>query len=431
MESKWPSPLLAQVVVSPRIAPSLVMEMKTHGAAGIVAEAGGTTSHGALLARSLGVPAVTGIPDVMRSVLAGDDLIVDGTTGCVVVRPSPESLARYAEQAKDVERRRTDFIRFRERVAETADGVRIRIMANVALGVDIALAKENRADGIGLYRTEFPFIVREGFPTRDEQVEIYRKAYDAFPDGPIALRLLDLAGDKFVPTTDVGASPSAFHGYRSIRVLYDYPHLLRDQVQAFVIAAGQRPLRILVPMVSSLDDVSRIKLMIAQAIGELSGPEVQRQPLIGAMIEVPAAVELAADLAAEVDFLSIGTNDLIQYTLVVDREDSRMTSPRDAYHPAILRMLQRTVSAVHSAAKEVSVCGEMAARPDLAAFLVAIGVDALSVSPRAIPELKQALAGVHLKPLVLAAPKISACRNASESERMLRECLAAFGDART
>ena len=424
MVSRFPSPLLAQVVVSPRVAPSLVMESKTRGAAGIVAEAGGATSHGALLARSLGVPAVTGIPHVMRSVFAGDEMIVDGTTGRVVVRPTPDSLARYQQQAEDVERRRTEFIRYRERVTKTADGVLIRLQANVALGVDITLAKENRAEGIGLYRTEFPFIVREGFPTRDEQVEIYRKAYDSFPEGPIAFRLLDLAGDKFVPTTEIGGSAGAFHGYRSIRVLYDYPDLLRDQVQAFAIAAGRQPLRILVPMVSSLEDVSRIKLMIKSAIAELSGIDVQREPLIGVMVEVPAAVELAADLAAEVDFLSIGTNDLIQYTLVVDREDSRMTSPRDAYHPAILRMLRRTVSAVHSAGKEVSVCGEMAARPDLAAFLVAIGVDALSVSPRAIPELKQALAAVHVKPLILAVGGIVACRSTTETELALRACLA-------
>ncbi len=430
MESGLPSPVLAQVVLSPRVAPSLVMEIKTRGAAGIVAEAGGPTSHGALLARSLGVPAVTGITHVMRSVFAGDDVIVDGTTGRVVVRPSAETLARYHQLAEDLERRRTEFMLYRERLPETADGVRIRLQANVALGVDIVLAKENRAEGIGLYRTEFPFIVREGFPTRDEQVEIYRKAYDSFPGGPIAFRLLDLAGDKFVPTTAVGASASAFHGYRSIRVLYDYPDLLRDQVQAFAIAAGKRPLRILIPMVSSLDDVVRIKRMIENAIGELSGVDVQRRPMIGAMIEVPAAVELAGDLAAEVDFLSIGTNDLIQYTLVVDREDARMTSPRDAYHPAILRMLRRTVSTIHSASKEVSVCGEMAARPDLAAFLVAIGVDSLSVSPRAIPELKQALAALHVKPLTRAVGRVLACRNATESELELRASLADRGDLR-
>ena len=420
MVSTSPSPLQAQVVVSPRVAPSLVMEIKARGAAGIVAEGGGTTSHGAVLARSLGVPAVTGIPHAMRSILPGDEVIVDGTSGRVVVRPSPDTMARYKKQAEEVERHRTDFLRYRERVPETADGVRIRLQANVSLGVDIALAKENRADGIGLYRTEFPFIVREGFPSRDEQVEIYRKAYDAFPAGPIAFRLLDMAGDKFVPTTGVGSSAAAFHGYRSIRVLYDYPELVRDQVQAFAIAAGERPLRILIPMASSLEDVLRIKLMIEQAIQELSGTDVQRRPAIGVMIEVPAAVELASELAAEVEFLSIGTNDLIQYTLVVDREDSRMSSPRDAYHPAILRMLRRTVSAVHSAGKEVSVCGEMAARPDLAAFLVAIGVDALSVSPHMIPELKQALAGVYVKPLRLAAGGIAACRTASEAELALR-----------
>jgi phosphotransferase system enzyme I (PtsP) len=413
----------AHVVLSPRVAPSLVMESKARGAAGIVAEAGGTTSHGAMLARSLGVPAVTGIPDAMRSVSPGDDVIVDGTSGRVIVRPHAETLARYRQEAENVERRRTEFVRYRERVPETADGVRVRLQANVALGIDIALARENRADGIGLYRTEFPFIVREGFPTRDEQVDIYRKAYDVFPGGPIAFRLLDMAGDKFVPSTGIGPSASAFHGYRSIRVLFDYPGLVRDQVQAFAIAAGDRPLRILIPMVSSLEDVARVKTMIQHAIQELSDTVAQRHPKIGVMIEVPAAVELALDLAAEVDFLSIGTNDLIQYTLVVDREDSRMSSPSDAYHPAILRMLRRTVAAVKSVGKEVSVCGEMAARPELAAFLVALGVDALSVSPHTIPELKQALAGMYVKPLALATGMIAACRTATETELALRACL--------
>jgi phosphotransferase system enzyme I (PtsP) len=224
-----------------------------------------------------------------------------------------------------------------------------------------------------------------------------------------------------LPTSDVGAFASAFHRYRSIRVLYDYPDLLRDQVQAFAIAAGSGP-----PHPDSHGELARRRVphqaRDRECDRELSGLDVA-EPEIGAMIEVPAAVELAADLAALVDFLSIGTNDLIQYTLVVDREDSRMSSPRDAYHPAILRMLRRTVSAVHSAGKEVSVCGEMAARPDLAAFLVAIGVDALSVSPRMIPELKQALAAVRMKPLILESGRIAACRNATESELALRECL--------
>jgi phosphotransferase system enzyme I (PtsP) len=419
------SMLGAQVVLSPRVAPSLVMEIKTRGATGIVAEAGGATSHGALLARSLAIPAVTGVPSLMQSVVAGDAVIVDGTTGQVIIRPTAETLVKYRDRAGDEERKRTDFARYRDRVPETADGVRVGLQANVALGIDIVLAKENGAEGIGLYRTEFPFIVREGFPTRDEQVEIYRKAYESFPRGPIAFRILDLAGDKFVPTTDVAASSNAFHGYRSIRILFDYPHLLTDQVQAFAIAAGQRPLRILIPMVSSLEDLSRVKEMVASAIAELPGGNVQRHPSLGAMIEMPAAVEMAAELAQEADFLSIGTNDLIQYTLVIDREDSRMASPRNAYHPAILRMIRRTVLAGHAAGKEVSVCGEMASRPDLAVLLVALGVDALSVAPRAIPELKQALAGARVKPLTAGLNRLLSCRDSTETELMLKLSLGA------
>ncbi len=412
-----------QVIVSPRVAPSLVMEMKAQGALALATEVGGTTSHGVLLARSLGIPAVTGLFGLTKHIAAMDTLIVDGTGGKVIVRPTADTLAKYRERAARDRRRRTEFAKYRQRDAQTADGVRVQLQANVALGTELRLAKENGADGIGLYRTEVPFIVREGFPTRDEQVRIYQKAYEAFPQGPIVFRILDLTGDKFLPHGSIGAAPNAFHGYRSIRVLFDYPHVLRDQVQAFVIAAGERPLRILIPMVTSMDELARVRALIASAIGQMPSETLQRAPTVGVMVEVPAAVELAAELAREVDYLSIGTNDLIQYTLVIDRENSRLASVYDAYHPAILRMIQRVIIAAHAVGKPVTVCGEMAARPDLAIALLALGVDALSVAPSAIPELKQALGAVCLKPLASAMGGVLARRSAHEVEHALKKLL--------
>jgi phosphoenolpyruvate-protein kinase (PTS system EI component) len=282
------------------------------------------------------------------------------------------------------------------------------------------MAVENNAQGIGLYRTEFPFLVRDGIPTVDEQVRIYAKAFAAFPAGPVVLRILDLAEDKLVPAGGLEVGRSAFQGYRSIRVLFDYPHILRDQVQAFAIAAGACRLSILIPMVTSVEELRRVKQLVASALLQHQATIACPAPRFGAMIEVPAAVEIAADLAREVDFLSIGTNDLTQYALVIDREDPRLASPLDAYHPAILRMVSRVVAAGHAAGKEVAVCGEIAARFELAVALLAIGVDTLSVTPRAIPELKQKLAQVAVRPLAQAMERILQLSTASELEQALR-----------
>lgn len=392
-----------RVVVSRRIPPSLVVEMKTEGALALVTEVGGANSHGVLLARAMGVPVVTGVADMLDGLEAGDVLAVDGSNGVVVVHPSERTLARFAEERSRLAQARAYYGRFRSVLAASADGVRIPLHANVGVSSDLSVARENGAEAIGLYRTEFPFLVRDAFPTREEQVRIYAKAYELFPDAPIQFRILDLGGDKFLSHGPLSPSRNPFHGYRSIRVLFDHPEVLRDQVQAFALAAGDRPLRIMIPMLSSLEDLRRTRALIE---GALSVIPRTGSTEVGAMIEVPAAVEVAEELAREVDFLSIGTNDLMQYALVVDREDSHMARAADPYHPAILRMIARVASAASRAGKPLSVCGEIAARPDLALAMVALGVGALSVVPGAIPELKQSLVGMHLGAMRQAMPKI-------------------------
>lgn len=411
-----------RVVVSKNIPPSLVVEMKTEGALALVTEKGGKDSHGVLLARAMNIPVVTGVANMLDALEPADMLVVDGSNGIVVVRPSEQTLQRYTAEHARLERVRTEYGKYRNVLATTADGHRIALHANVGVSADLSSARENGAEAIGLYRTEFPFIVRDAFPTREEQVRIYARAYELFPDGPIQFRILDLGGDKFVASGPLSPSRDPFHGYRSIRVLFDHPEVLHDQVQAFALAAGSHQLRILIPMLSSLEELRRVRAMIEQA---LSGVARSGDTQIGAMIEVPAAVELAAELANEVDFLSIGTNDLTQYTLVVDREDSRMARASDPYHPAILRMVSRVGSAARQTHKPLSVCGEIATRPDLALAMAALGVEALSVVPVAIPELKQALAGLRLEPMRQAMGNILGLADAASVAAALKAVCAA------
>jgi phosphotransferase system, enzyme I, PtsP len=413
----------AQLVITSRVTPSLVVELHGHGALGIASELGGATSHGVLLARALGLPAVTGVKGLATQALVGQSMVIDGDEGTVVLAPSASTLNDYRARIEAKERARSEFVVYRDRAPVTADGVRFALQANVAFGVDIEVALENNAQGIGLYRTEFPFIVRDGIPTVDEQVRIYAKAFAAFPSGPVVLRILDLAEDKLVPAGDMEVGSNAFQGYRSIRVLFDYPHILRDQVQAFAIAAGAHRLSILIPMVTSIEELRRVKQLVGAALVQHPATIGCPPPRFGAMIEVPAAVEIARDLAREVEFLSIGTNDLTQYALVIDREDPRLASPLDAYHPAILRMVSRVVVAGHAEGKEVAVCGEIAARFELAAALLALGVDSLSVTPRAIPELKQRLSQASVRPLTLAMDRVLQLSTAAELEQALRSHL--------
>lgn len=388
-----------EVVVTVGIPPSLVVELKAQGARAIVTERGGLTSHGALLARSMGIPAVTGVPNLVKAVRNGDTLIVDGGEGLVIARPSPATEAEYrareARIASERARRRLE----RDKPAQTLDGVRVALLANIGVAADLDRAVENGAEGIGLYRTEFPFLIREDFPTREEQARIYRRAYDFFPHGPINFRVLDVGGDKLIPSLARTPEPNPGLGYRSLRLLLHHPRVLEEQVQAFLRASAGRPLGILLPMVTSIPELRQARACIRQAIDGLEDNNLVRDPPVGVMIEVPAAVEIASLLAREASFFSIGSNDLIQFALAADRENERVAAFGDPYHPAVLGMVRRTIEAGRAAGIPVGLCGEMAADPGLAVLLVALGIDSLSISPNAIPEVKEAIRRQKIEPL--------------------------------
>lgn len=298
----------------------------------------------------------------------------------------------------------------------------VPLYANVGVAQDLQVARANGAYGVGLYRTEFPFMIREDFPSVAEQVKIYRRAFDVFPGAPVTFRLLDLGGDKFLPGNRLEADRNPFLGYRSIRILLENPQVLREQAQAFFEAAAGRPFGILIPMVSTVEEARDTLEHIRVAEYEARAKGEAARASVGAMIEVPGAVEIAEELADVLDFFSIGSNDLIQYTLAVDREHPRAASGLEPYHPAVLRLVRRTVEAGHRKGKQVALCGEMASRPRLALTLAALGVDSLSITPSAIPEIKRALATVDLAPsrgAVLEALRLGSSRDVRQALQAL------------
>jgi len=412
-----------KIVIARGIPPSLVVELKAEGARGIITERGGPTSHGALLARSMGIPAVTGVLDIVLSVRSGDTLLIDGGAGKITASPSAKTVRNFKAHVKALRSRKLTALRYRDLPGRTQDDAEFSLLANIGIAADMASARENGADGIGLYRTEFPFLIHEDFPTVEEQVRIYKKAYDFFPDGPVHFRLLDVGGDKFLAGNALEPERNPFHGYRAIRVLLENPIVLRDQVRAFVRAAGTKPLGILIPMISSLTELRAALKHIREAIDTLQDEDVNHQPSIGAMIEVPGAVELASEIAREVDFFSIGSNDLIQYTLAVDRENSRATSEDDSYHPAVLRLIRRTIEAGHAHGKPVALCGELGSKDRLAVALVAMGIDSLSLAPDAIPGIKQTLAQCQVKDLREKMDDILALGQAAQIKDALATCI--------
>lgn len=380
------------VLVGEEVSASMLAEVPPANLAGVVSVRGSRTSHVAILARAMGVPVVMGADELPVSRVDGAEIIADGYSGRVYINPSRAVRAEYRRLADEEAELSAGLNELRDELAVTPDGHRIHLYANTGLLSDISPTLRSGAEGIGLYRTEFPFMIRERFPSEEEQRLIYRQVLEAFAPRPVTLRTLDVGGDKALPYFPI-REDNPFLGWRGIRISLDHPEIFLVQIRAMLRASvGLDNLQILLPMITSVGELDRALILIYRAVAELveDGAAV-KMPQIGVMIEVPSAVYQADVLAARVDFLSVGTNDLTQYLLAVDRNNARVAGLFDSLHPSVLRAMQAVVAGAKKFKKPVSVCGEMAGDPASAVLLMAMGIDSLSMSVGSLPRVKWAI----------------------------------------
>ncbi|AOQ25248.1 Phosphoenolpyruvate-protein phosphotransferase [Moorella thermoacetica] len=378
------------IVVARELTPSLTANFSRNTVAGIVTEIGGPTSHTAIVARALGIPAVLGVQGLMNQARDGDLAIIDGSAGVVYLNPGSEQLEEYKKKKAVLEESRRD--NKYAGPARTRDGRHIEVAANIRNADESGLALQYGAEGIGLFRTEFLFMNREFPPGEEEQFHVYREVVAAFRDKPVVVRTLDIGGDKDLLYLNSSQEENPFLGLRGIRLCLAQQELFKTQLKALLRAACYGNLKIMFPMVTTLEEIRQAKKIMAAARMELeAGGLTISHVETGIMIEVPAAALMADVLAREVDFFSIGTNDLAQYTLAVDRGNERVAGMYDACHPAVLRLIDMTVTAAHRYGKWVGLCGELGSEIQAAPLLVGLGLDEISMSPVFIPPMKEAI----------------------------------------
>ena len=364
---------------------------------GIVLATGGVTSHASLLAKSFEIPTVVAVEGLLDNVRNGDSLIVDGNSGVVFTNPNAEIISEYDRLERDYLAVNRELDELRNLPAETTDGHRISLLANVGLLTDITFAHSHGAEGIGLYRTEIPFLAHHDFPSEDQQFALYQRVVEGMAGHPVTIRTLDIGADKYPPYVRIaGSEPNPFLGWRSIRVSLELSDILRMQLRAILRVGALGHVRLLVPMVSSLEEILRVKAIVREIKGDLEHAQIPFDPdmELGIMIEVPSAVQLADRLITEVDFVSLGTNDLIQYLLAVDRGNSKVASLYEPFHPAVLSAIRQVIAAAKTHKKRVGMCGEMAADPLSTLLLLGMGLEELSMESLSIPVVRKMVRSV-------------------------------------
>lgn len=418
------------ILVAKELAPGLTVQLDRAQVVGLLSEEGTRTSHAAILAHSMGLPAVMGLTGALARIASGTMLLLDGKLGTVVVNPTPEEIA----EARRRDERRHEVLVELERVvhlpAVTTDGLRITLRGNVDLPDEIEAAREHGAEGVGLLRTEFFVTGRAAMPSEDEQVGYFTRVGKAFAGHPVVVRSFDLGGDKFPTAFQVPPEPNPFLGWRAIRVCLDQPELFRVQIRAVLRAAADAQLHLMVPLVTRLSEVDRTRELVAEEATRLARAGVRAADSlpIGVMVETPAAAVLADRLAEVSDFLSVGTNDLTQYTLVVDRGNARLVDRFTPHDPSVLRLLKQIADAARAAGKPASVCGEMASEALYAFLLIGLGYESLSVAPPALPEIRSVVRQCSRRQAATAAAAALAARTDREVLAVLRAAAAEFLD---
>ncbi len=385
------------ILVGEELTASSLGEIPRGKLAGLISVRGSGNSHVAILARAMGVPTVMGAVDLPYTLLQDRELVVDGYNGTVHVNPLPEIRQRFQEVLDQDRALSRDLESLRHLPCETLDGHRMPLWVNTGLMADVARSLEQGAEGVGLYRTEVPFLLRERFPTEEEQRQIYRNQLEAFAPKPVTMRTLDIGGDKALPYFPI-EEDNPFLGWRGIRVTLDHPEIFLAQIRAMLKAnEGLGNLRIMLPMVCNVQELDEALELINRSYREVVQEGVETvMPQVGVMVEVPSAVYQARAMARRVDFLSVGSNDLTQYLLAVDRNNARVADLYHSYHPAVLQALALVADAARAEGKSVGICGELAGEPMGAVLLLAMGYDILSMNATSLPKVKSALRNLSL-----------------------------------
>ena len=381
------------VILARDLTPSDTAQMDLENVQGFVTEIGGKTAHSAIMARSLEVPAVVGTKEILSFVNTGDEIIVDALSGDVIIHPTTEDVEIYTAKRQKFIDEKTELAKLKDKEAFTTDGHRVDLWANIGGAKDVDGVLKNGADGIGLYRTEFLFMDNDRLPTEDEQFEAYKIVVERLTGKPVTIRTMDIGGDKALPYMKLPHEENPFLGYRALRVCLDRKDMFKTQLRALLRASAFGYLKIMFPMVINLEEVRASKELLEECKAELraEGVKFDEEIKIGIMIETPATAFRAKHFAEEVDFFSIGTNDLTQYTLAVDRGNEVISRLYDTYNPAVLEAIRQAIEGAHAAGITISMCGEFAGDETATELLLGLGLDAFSMSASSIPKIKKNL----------------------------------------
>lgn len=419
------------IVVARDLSPADTASMVREPALAFVTSVGTRTSHTSIMARALEIPAVVGVAEALAQIRTGDMLIVDGLTGLVTIHPSEEAIQEARTRSDQHLAFSRRLLSARHKPCVTADGVAVALKANVELPAEAILAVDHGAQGIGLYRTEFLYIDRTTQPGEDEQYEVYRAIVEAVSPQPVTLRTFDIGGDKFASTFQMPAEMNPALGLRAVRLALRQPEVFLTQLRAMVRASAHGDVRIMVPMVASVHEMRAVKALLAQAVEHVKarGLSFEEHIPLGMMIEVPAAAIMADVFARESEFFSIGTNDLVQYALAIDRASQSLAAQASPFNPAILRLIKSVSEVGHKFSRPVSLCGAMASDPIAACLLVGLGLRDLSMEAAAIPEIKEAIRRLTVPEAEKIAAMALECDSAEAVEEVLaRELAPRFGD---